>query len=173
MTLRATVKAEILPYYRGGNDYDTGGLISPVFRALLSLTNGTAANQADLMFVDERTVSESSNDDLDLAGSLVDSFGTTLTFAELVALMIVNAPIAGAANVSDLTIGNGSNPFEGFLGGTNPVVGPIKPGAMFLIAAGDAAGIGTVTGGSADELRIANGAGGSATYQIMVLGRSA
>lgn len=173
MTLEAELKVEVSPRLRGANDFDTGGLIAPTVRQILTLTDGTAAGKADLLFVDERTVAESTDDDLDLAGSLADPFGNTLTFVELVALLVINAPIAGAANASDLSIGGGTNPFLGFLSGTTPVITPIKPGGVFFLAASDAAGIGTVTASTADILRISNGSGGAATYQIAILGRSA
>ena len=93
--------------------------------------------------------------------------------AVIVAILVINGPISGEPNLSDLTIGGASNAFEGFLGGTSPTVGPIKPGGVFLLAAGDAAGIGTVGAGSTDELRISAGAGGDATYQIAIIARSA
>ncbi|WP_300536007.1 hypothetical protein [uncultured Mameliella sp.] len=172
MSVTATVTARMDIVQRGGNDFGTDKF-SPVVESVLKIANGTGANQADLAFVDQREVSASSNDDLDLSGSLTDAFGNTVTAAEIVAILIVNAPRTGSANVSDLTIGAGSNPFEGFLGGTSPTIGPIKPGGFVLIGAGDAAGIGTVAGGSGDILRVANGSGGTATYQVAILARSA
>jgi hypothetical protein len=102
-----------------------------------------------------------------------DVFGTTITAAELVGLLVINKQIDGTANTTDLTIGAGSNPFLGFLGGTTPTIGPIKPGGVLCIAAPDAAGIGTVTASTADILRIANSSGAAATYQIAILARSA
>lgn len=172
MTVNATVTARMDITQRGANDFGTDKF-SPVVEAVLQIANGTGANQADIVFVDQRSVEASSNDDLDLAGALADAFGATVSAAEVVALLIINAPRSGAANVSDLTIGNATNAFEGFLGGTSPTIGPIKPGGFVLIGAGNAAGIGTVTAGSADELRIANGSGGTATYQVAILARSA
>lgn len=88
-------------------------------------------------------------------------------------MLVINAPRDGAANVSNLTIGGGTNPFTGFLGGTTPTVGPIGPGGFFFIGCPSATGVGAVTAGSADVLRIANGAGGTAVYQLAILARSA
>jgi hypothetical protein len=143
-----------------------------LMRAVLSLADGTGANQADLMYIAERTVADGANDDIDLAGALSDTFGGTITMAEVVAVFVINAPVSGSANTTDLTIGDAGSAFEGFLSASG-TVGPLKPGAVFFIGAGDAAGLGAVTGGSADELRIANSAGAANTYQIGVLGRSA
>lgn len=157
----------------GNNDF-SGDRFATTIKAIQSLTDGTTASQADIFFADERTVSSNSNDDIDLAGSLSDAFGTTVAAAEMVALMIVNAPISGSANTTDLTIGAAaSNPWEGVLGGTDPTIGPLKPGAVLFLGAGDAAGLGAVTAGSADVLRVANSTGAAATYQIAFLARSA
>lgn len=171
MAVTATLRMSADFSQTGGNDY--ADRLKDVISKTLSLADGTSANQADLMFVDQRAVATASNDDIDLAGTLTDAFGVVITFAELVAIMVINAPISGAANTTDLTIGAGSNPFLGFLGGTTPTIGPIKPGGSFMLFAGDAAGIGTVTAGTADILRIANSSGATATYQIILIGRSA
>lgn len=138
----------------------------------LAFTDGTTANKCDLIFVDEREVASATNDDLDLAGSLESVLGTAFTPAEIVAIIVVNAPISGDANTTDLTIGGASNAFEGFVSSSG-TIGPIKPGGTFVIGTGDAAGIGTVTAGTGDILRIANSSGATATYQIAILGRSA
>ncbi len=171
MTVTATLRGSIDFTQKGTND--NTDRLKDVISKTLNLTDGTTASKADLIFVDQRSVAASSNDDLDLAGVLSDVNGTVITFAELVAVLVINAPITGSANTTDLTIGVGSNPFLGFLGGTTPTIGPIKPGGVFMLFAGDAAGIGTVGAGTADILRIANSSGATATYQICLIGRSA
>lgn len=172
MALTTEIMARLKPVQTGSNDFGSDSF-SPVIKQALTLASGTGANQADLLFVDERSVAASTNDDIDLAGALSDAFGSTITFAELAAILIINAPRSGSANTSDLTIGAGSNPFVGFLGGTSPTIGPIKPGGFVFIGSPDAAGIGTVTAGTGDILRIANGSGATANYQIAIIGRSA
>lgn len=169
----AKLKVEWIVQETGANDFGDGGVFAPTIRKILEFTDGTTANAADIVFFDQRTVATASNDDLDLAGALSDAFGGTITMAEVVAVLVINGPITGSANTTDLTIGAGTNPFLGFLGGTTPTVGPIGPGGVFYIACPDAGGLGAVTGGSADVLRIANSSGASATYQIAILGRSA
>lgn len=172
MTLSASLLTQWDFLQRGSHDFGTDKF-TPQVKSLITLADGTAANQADLLFVDQRAVATGANDDIDLAGVLSDAFGATITAAELVGLMVVNAPRSGAANTTDLTIGGGSNPVTGFLGGTTPTIGPIKPGGMVCLAAGNAAGIGAVTAGTADILRIANSSGATATYQIAIVARSA
>lgn len=156
-----------------GSDPYGGPSYAPTLNGTISTVDGTGSGQADIVYTAERVVGDGANDDIDLAGVLTDAFGATITFVTLVSVTIVNAPISGTANTTDLTIGDGANPFLGFLGGTNPTVGPLKPGAAFQIAAADAAGIGTVTPATADILRVANSAGAAATYKISIIGRSA
>lgn len=174
MSLKAEVRAFLAAREVGANDFD-GPVYAPTLEQVLQFADGTAAGQADILFADERSIAASANDDLDLAGALASAFGATIAAAELVALLVINRPKdpAAAANVSNITLGLGSNPFLGFLGGTNPTLGPIRPGGMLLLACGDAAGLGTVTGGAADVLRIANGSGGTAKVQVGILARSA
>ncbi len=171
MALTATITAKIEATQTGPNDYADKFL--PVVQNVQALLDGTLANQADMIFADQRAVTTGADDDIDLAGVLTDAFGVTITFVEIVGILVINKPINGVANTTDLTIGLGTNPFLGFLGGTLPTVGPIKPGGAFMIFAGDAAGIGAVGAASSDLLRITNSAGATANYQIVIIGRSA
>lgn len=172
MPLTATIKASIEAVETGTNDYGAPRF-TPMLAEVLSLTSGTTANTADRIFVDERTVASATNDDIDLAGVLVGALGNTLTFVEIVAILVINKSKAGVANTTNLTIGASTNPFVGFLGGTTPTIGPIRPGGFVLIGCPADVGIGAVTAGTADILRIANSSGASATYQIAIIGRSA
>lgn len=175
MSLAAEILVRLKARQKGGNDYGSGGIFEPTIEEILQFADGTGVNQADIAFFDERSINASSNDDLDLAGALSSAFGATIAAAELVALLVVNKPKDPAAspNVSDLTIGVGTNPVTGFLGGTNPTIGPIKPGGFVFLGSPHASGLGAVSGGSADVLRIANGSGGTAKVQVGILARSA
>jgi len=172
MTIEASILARLHVTQSGGNDFG-GPQFAPKMEALLQFVDGVVLGQADLAWFDQRAVATAANDDIDLAGVLSDVFGATLTFAELVALFVINAPRAGAANTTALTIGGGTNPAVGFLGGTAPTIGPIQPGGFLMLGAGHASGIGTVVAGTGDILRVANAAGATANYQIGVIGRSA
>lgn len=172
MTLKAELRVRLEATQTGDSDFGSVSF-TPLMQLAQVLANGTGANQADVLWMDEREVGDGASDDLDLAGDLTDVFGNAVEIAEVVAIIVINAPRGGAANTTNLTIGGATNAFDGFLGGTSPTVGPIRPGGFFAIGAGDAAGIGSVTGGSEDELRIANSSGAAATYQIAIIGRSA
>lgn len=137
----------------------------------LSFASGIAAGQADVIFSDTRTLSASSNEDLDLAGGLTGAFGASLTFAKIKAVLIV----AAAGNTNNVIVGGAaSNTFSSIFGdATDKVV--IRPGGVFLLAVGtgdlNAYGVTATTG---DLLRVANsGAGTSVTYDIIVVGTSA
>ncbi len=175
MGITAELLARMTIRKTGSQDF--GG---PQFDALieqrLQFVDGVAAGQADLAWADERAVASATNDDIDLAGALSDAFGVTITAAELVALLIVNKPRleGAAANTTNLTVGLGTNPVTpGFMGGTTPTFGPIRPGGFLFFGADNVAGFGVVTGGAADVLRVANSAGAIANYQIGALFRTA
>lgn len=147
---------------------------STTMSLIQSFTSGTTANKADLAYVAERTVSSASNDDIDLAGTLTDALGNTITAAEIVAIMIANVQKDGTANTTSLTIGGAaSNAWFGFVGASGDTVGPVSPGGAFLIMNPDASGLGAVTAGTGDILRVANASGASNTYQIGLLARTA
>ena len=172
MTISAKLTAKFTALQAGANAF--GDRFDPIVEAALAVVNGTGAGQADLLYADERTITTGADDDIDLTGGLTDAFGATLTFVELVALLVINAPITGNANTTDLSIGGGgANSFVGFFNAVADIIGPIKPGGAFLLAAADAAGIGTVVDSSGDVLRISNSSGATAIYQIVILGRSA
>lgn len=140
-------------------------------RHRVELANGTAAGQADLIFSDTRTVNASSNDDLDLAGSLTDANGNTLTFARVKGLYVK----ASASNTNNVLVGgDATNTFLTWVVAEADAV-ILRPGASLHLVAGvaDATGY-AVTAGTGDLLRITNsGAGTSVTYDIVIVGSSA
>lgn len=130
-----------------------------------TLANGTGNAQADLAFSDSRTLADGASEDLDLAGSLIDAFGNTITAAEIVAVLIE----ADAANTTNLTVGGATAEAQlWFAAAGDKEV--IKPGghSLHFAPAGWA-----IAAGTADDLKIENAAGASATYRIAIIGRSA
>jgi len=156
----------------GANDFG-GPVFAPDMEQVLEFTAGTGARQADILWMDERTLASNTNLDLDLNAVLTDAFGSTISALELVALFVINAPRSGSANTTNLTIGGGSNPVTGYMGGTTPTIGPIRPGSFVFLGASDAAGFGAIVAGTADILRINNSTGASAVFQIAIAARSA
>lgn len=140
------------------------------------LSSGTAAAQSDTLYYAERTISASSNEDLDLTGTLTNSFGQTVTLAEIQGLIIIAAPSSssGTQNTNNVVVGDAAaNTWTTLLGADGTVT--LRPGTFFMVWAGQADATGyAVTAGTGDQLRVANsGAGTSVTYQIFIIGRSA
>ena len=137
------------------------------FTRQFNLATGTGAGQADKIWHDERTLTASSVEDLDLAGSLVDAFGTTLTFARVKGVVVYANP----ANTNNVVLGNVTNGIVAWFGAATHTIS-VRPGGVFAILATDATTY-TVTPGTADLLHVANsGAGTSVTYDVVVVGSS-
>lgn len=161
--LKTNIAASISAALTGQADFDTPGYKPAVARGI-ALSN----TQADLVFADERTLAASATENLDLAGTLQNAFGQTITFARVKAI-IITAP---AANPGDILVGGaGSNAFLGPLNANTSSVA-IRPGGVALFACNDITGW-PVTAGTGDLLKVTNGSGaGAGTYDIMIVGLS-
>lgn len=133
-----------------------------------ALTNGTGANQADRVFSDQRTITASSTDSIDLSGSLTDAFGATVTFARVKLVLVT----AAATNVNNVNVTRpASNGLPLFLAAGDGIA--VRPGGVFCWACTDATGV-AVTAGTGDLLDIVNsGAGSSVVYDVVIIGASA
>lgn len=131
-------------------------------------TNGTTVDKADLVWSDTRTINASSNEDLDLAGSLSSIYGATLTFVELKGIIVA----ASAANTNNVRlIRPASNGVPLFLAASDGI--DIPPGGFFAWFC-PADGKVTVTAGTGDLLNVANSSSGtSVTYDVILIGASA
>jgi hypothetical protein len=173
MTVSAKLSAVFEASQVGTNDYG-GPNFSAVMQDVLQLSNGGGAGQANILFMDERTVASAANDDLDLNGTALQTvYGANIAATSIVAVLIVNAPrlASDPVNTTSLTIGGGTSPVTTFMGGTTPTFGPIRPGGFLFFGCDAVGGVGAITAGTADILRIANSAGASAKYQIALLMR--
>jgi len=131
-----------------------------------SLTNGTGANQANIVFSDTRTLTASSTENLDLYGGLNDAFGAVINFTTIKGLMVV----ASAANTNDVIIGgDATNTFLSWVGVEAASV-LVKPGGTLFLMSPNAASY-SVTTGTADLLMVTNSSSGtSVTYDIILIG---
>lgn len=140
-------------------------------RYTTELSDGTAAGMADKVFSDTRTLGASGTENLDLAGSLTDALGASLTFARVKAIIVH----AASANTNNVILGGDvTNTFFGiFADETDAIV--IRPGATFVIFCGEADALAyAVTAATGDLLKVTNsGAGTGVTYDIIVIGASA
>lgn len=134
-----------------------------------ALATGTAANQADRAFTDTRTLAASANEDLDLAGGVIDEIGSAVTFAKVVGIFI-KAAVGNTNNVRVTRPASNGVPWllaagDGF---------DIPPGGFYAAFAPALAGLATVTAGTGDLINVANsGAGTSVSYDIVIIGRTA
>lgn len=135
----------------------------------VDLASGTGANAADRIFTDTRTLAASTTETLDLAGSLVDAFGNTITFARIRALGI----FASGANTNNVLVGgNASNQFINWVSDPTDII-IVRPGGGFLLYATDTTGY-PVTAGTGDLLKVANSAAGTGVdYDVILIGASA
>jgi hypothetical protein len=171
MTAKASISLQLNASQQGANAFAGGPFWNAAMSYAAAFGSGVAAKQIDIVYIAERTVNASTSDDIDLAGVLADALGATIAAVELAGILVINAPVdpTAAANVSNLTIGGAASPVPGFAA----AIVPIEPGGMFAALSPGAAGMATITAGTGDKLRVANGAGGTAKYQIALLGRSA
>ncbi|TPN16239.1 hypothetical protein FJ973_05980 [Mesorhizobium sp. B2-1-3] len=171
MTAKASISMTVSGGQEGANSFGGGPFWNGLISFASALGSGVAGKQIDTLYMAERTVAASSSDDIDLAGVLTDALGASIVAAELVGIVVVNEPKdpAAARNQSTLTIGGATNPVPGF----SAAIVPIEPGGVFAAFSPGTAGIATVTAATGDKIRVANGAGGTAKYQIAILARSA
>lgn len=130
-----------------------------------ALTNGTGADQANMIWTDTRTLAASTTEDLDLYGSLVSTFNTTLNFTRIKGIIIS----AAAGNTNNVLVGGDSAGLAGWVGNVNDLI-VVRPGGTFCLIATDATSY-AVTNTTADILQIANSSSGSSvTYDIILIG---
>lgn len=130
-----------------------------------TITSGTAANQADLVYSAQRTIPGGGNDDLDLAGGTLATLGVTQTFAKVKAITVE----ALASNSGTVTIGGApSNAFVGPFGAATHTITLPAGGGNYGVRNPGAGW--TVTAGTGDLLRIS---GANQAYKIVIIGTSA
>jgi hypothetical protein len=128
-----------------------------------SYSDGVGLHQANKTYRARRTLAAGANDDLDLAGSLIDPFGNTLTFTAIKALVVVVVDPTGSNKVK---IGNAaSNAWQGPLSAGATIEVPYQEIWQNKAAAGW-----PVTAGTGDILRINNPGGAAITYDILIMG---
>jgi hypothetical protein len=138
-------------------------------KVTISLTDGTGASKADQVVELDGSLAASTNLEIDLAGSLTDMFGDTVTFARVKAVLIENDSteadavlIVGGAAANDWT-----GPFQD---STDKI--EVRPGGIAMFACIDATAW-AVTAGTGDLLKIENESGSNAcTYRITIIGES-
>src|SRR5262245_51705122 len=155
--------------------------LSVQLRVALSfgLADGTAAGMADKVYVARRVLDAAATENLDLAGTLIDPLGQTVTFVRIKAMVFVVQPVTAAVGLE--VGGAATNVFANWIASAG-VIGTDQPrvkirngpaGGWFGITAGDATGW-PVTAGTGDSLKVTNlDATLAITYDVAIAGASA
>ena len=145
---------------------------------VMTTADGTGADQADLIYTNKVTLSAASSTSIDLAGSLTDYYGATITFAKIKLIMVKNTSNAlGTPTTSTISVGGaGATAFKNWITSTADDGSEnvkVLVGGFLAIGSPAAAGYG-VTAATADILKILNDSGASqAQYEIVIVGTSA
>lgn len=146
----------------------------------LSITNGTGSGStADLKYTQLYTLTSSGTQSIDLAGSLTDEYGATITFARIKVMMIRvlsstedAASLGGPVDVG----GAASNQFVNWIDTAAAKVrvgGTAASKGLLLLAADGATGY-AVTAGTGDTLKLTNTSGSqSVKVRVTFIGSSA
>jgi hypothetical protein len=168
MALTANIDLNVTGKHTGVLDLGTAvypfALSTPV-----AFASGTGTGQADRVFTDTRTLAGSATESLDLAGTLTDAFGATITFVTIKAVIVRAAAANNIANQVQVTR-PASNGVAIFMAAGDGI--SLAPGYAFAWF-GSGTGV-TVTPATGDLLTITNSAGtNSVNYDIVVIGTSA
>lgn len=136
-----------------------------------TLASGTAEDQADLLWDDERVLGIGADDDIDLGGGFcTDIYTDDLIFVEIRAFAIHNL----STTSGDILEVGASGGFEwvAWVGAVGDKVKVYPKGLLFLTAPGD--GDLPVVAGATDLLRIHNASAANAvSYKVYIWGTSA
>jgi len=161
MTLNGRIQLTMSLAYQSVLDHQNvnGDLARTVAQ---DITNGSASNQATTLFSDYRPITNGGTDNIDLAGSLVDAFGNVVSFTKVKAIILES----DAANTVDITVGNGTNPFQGPFGAVTHTLA-LSPGGLIVLMAPQVGW--TVVAATGDILKLLAGAA-NVNYRIHVIG---
>jgi hypothetical protein len=133
-----------------------------------TLATGVALDTADLLyFAKAVALTGSGSNNHDVAGSLADAFGATLSFVKIKLLFIRNLSTTAG---NTITVGNATNPLLIFGSATHTHT--IGPDGMLLIWEPSLAGK-AVTASTGDILKVANNTANNVTYDLVIAGTSA
>lgn len=119
-----------------------------------SLTSGTGAGTASVFYADEITIAAGATTNLDLAASLTDIFGASISFAKIRLLYIEVLATDASTGTSISVGGHASAACASFFGDSSDKI-KVKNGGCFQLSCKDAAGY-AVTATTGDIIKIVN-----------------
>lgn len=174
MDLETKVVMKLISVATTDLDMDVTPSTDVAFSYIDSLADGTAANQADIVWFDAATQVADATDDIDLAGGVTDVFGSTITMARAKCLFFKNTsttasvlevgPHADAAGWQAGLTSSG--------GATGNEARSVSPGAAFMIWAPGATAW-AIGGGATDVLEVFESSSLASAYEIAVVGATA
>jgi hypothetical protein len=147
------------------DSFSSGSSLFPAMS--YSFANGSAAGQASKYHRSVNTIAANATQSFDLAGSLVDPYGATLTFSTIRAVVV---SIVSPDGIKSLNVGpqGVSNAWQGPFGGVSSTS---YLNTKTFVSFVDSLNLGwTVTAGTGDILPIMNSSAVSVQYVIWVLG---
>lgn len=178
-TLTTSVNAGIS--WQHINTVTSGAVISDVANDAfsLSLTDGTgSAGTADLKYENLYTLTSSATQSIDLAGSVADQFGATITMArvKVIYIRVLSTAEDSGSTGGPIVLGNGTNPLANWISDATETIAIGKTAgrkSVFLLACDDATGY-ALTGGASDVLKITNASGSlPVKVRVVIIGSSA
>jgi hypothetical protein len=165
-----TLKTQLLnfsldAFYSNTNDFSTD-TARFLHSWVLSLTNGTGANNANFAWSDKLTITSSSSSTIDLS-SLTDRFGNVIapTKVKLFGVKLVSSTDTAAT----ISIGNAAgNQWVSILAGTNDLVN-IRYGGFAVFGCADSTGY-AISGTNKDLKILNNSATQSVIVDVVVIG---
>lgn len=133
---------------------------------LTTFAFGTGNQQAKEWWHDKRTLTAGANDDLDLAGGLINPFGGTITFTAIKAFVLIIVSHDGTKSVRVGPQGV-ANAWQGWHGGV--AAGNYNTVFEWFVNIHSYGGW-SITAGTGDILRINNPGAGSLDYEVWILG---
>ena len=164
-SLTGTIVTTMNPIYTNtlDNELVTSALAAAAKTRTQTYANGTGANQVQQMWSDERTLTTTTSETLDLSALAGGAFGT-VNFSKIKEIII---QVTTATSGFRLLVGGGStNPFTAFV---------LDPSDKIYVGAGGQVHLsnpvdGYTVDGTHKILTLENPSGGSLTYKITLIG---
>lgn len=164
------VKVVLSWLFEGTIDFGNAKWQPPAISFLQTLADGNAADKAETLWADQRTLTSTAGDSLDLAASLVDAFGNVLTFTKVKGIFIQNTSVVAGdiLNIGGGTDDAGAAAMVNWVANASDIV-RLGPGGVFFLWNPSLAAY-AVTATTADILRVKNTVTNSIVYNIVIVG---
>lgn len=154
-------------------DLEAAGTKELLLNVAATLLDGTGATQVNQIFTKDDTILAGARNTYDLAGSLSDAYGDTITFTRVKLLMVYNdSTTAARLRIGGGSDGAGTNAWDTWVTGNTPDGGEgpiVRAGGVLMIYAPDATAY-AVTAGTVDILAIEELDSLAGSYQLLIAG---